>query len=105
MLNNDQAQNDAERGVSETVFAVDLPSTPFTASGGPTRINSAADLKDSSPPLPSSDEKPLATEKKVEVVTTTKEVASTPKRPAPSKPKWKRASRWVRFKLWFNTYR
>lgn len=105
MRDIDQTHNDAERGLAETVFAVDLPSPPATASEGPTRINSVADLKDSPPPLPSSDEKALANETKAEVVTATKEVSTVPKKPTPPKPKWKRASRWVRFKLWYNTYR
>lgn len=106
MANSEQALHDAERGVAEQVYAVDLPMPPsLTASEGPTRINSVADLKDLPPPLPTSDEKPLASEKKVETVTVAKEVSTAVKKPSPPKPKWKRASRWVRFKLWYNTYR
>ncbi|OCB85780.1 hypothetical protein A7U60_g7132 [Sanghuangporus baumii] len=104
-MNNDIALNDAERGVAENVYAVDLPPPPTSASEGPTRINSVADLKKLPPPLHSSDEKPLASEKKVETVVVTKEVSNAVKKPSPPKPKWKRASRWVRFKLWYNTYR
>lgn len=105
-MNSDQAHNDAERGVSEIVYAIDLPPPPPTGSEGPTRINSAADLKDLPPPLPSSDEKPFASEKKVDGLAVTKEmIPSAVKKPAASKAKWQRASRWVRFKLWYNTYR
>lgn len=104
-MSNDIALNDAERGVAENVYTVGLPPAPVPASEGPTRINSVADLKESPPPLPSSDEKPLASEKKTETVVVTKEVSNAPKKPSPPKPKWKRASRWVRFKLWYNTYR
>lgn len=104
-MSPEHAHDDAERGISEKVFAVDLPPPPISAaSEGPTRINSSADLKSESNALPSVDEKALL-EKKLEVVTTTKEVAPAKKKPGPPKPKWKRASRWVRFKLWYNTYR
>ena len=114
MSSTDQAHNDAERGVSEHVFAVELPPPPpITASEGPTRVNSSADLKDAAvpevppPPLTATDEKVVVDEKKVEVTTVVKREVPAPgaKKPAPPKPKWKRASRWVRFKLWYNTYR
>lgn len=115
MSSVDQAHNDAERGVAEAVYAVELP-PPMTASEGPTRVNSTLDLKDSAvpalpdvppPPLTAADEKVVIDEKKGEVSVVVKKEAATPgaKKPAPPKPKWKRASRWVRFKLWYNTYR
>lgn len=115
MSNVDQAHNDAERGVAEQVYAVELPPPPMTASEGPTRVNSSYDLKDTAvpalpdvppPPLTSADEKVVVDEKKGEVAVVKKDTpAPGAKKPAPSKPKWKRASRWVRFNLWYNTYR
>lgn len=111
MSNNVQALNDAERGVAENVFAVDLPPPTTTPpmSQATTRVNSVADLKANPPPLPTSD-LPLPDEKKVEAdaalaVVKKEASASNAKKPAPPKAKWKRASRWVRFNLWYNTYR
>ncbi|THH07540.1 hypothetical protein EW145_g3316 [Phellinidium pouzarii] len=103
MSDNIQAQNDAERGVADNVFAIDLSSPP-PPSEGPTRANSLKNMPP--PPLQSTDEKALVDEKKIGVVAVVKEVpAPAAKKPTPPKPKWKRASRWVRFKLWYNTYR
>ena len=113
MSNPTQALNDAERGVAENVFPVDLPPPATPMSGGTTRVNSLADLKmaqQSPPPLPIS-EKPLSDEKKAEVSVAVADVKKESsavdgkKKPAPAKPKWKRASKWVQFKLWYNTYR
>ena len=97
--------NDAERGIAENVFTVDLPPPPPLMSEGPTRVNSSVDLKQTDPPSLSivEKEKALDPEKKMDVAVTTKEKQQAPKK-AP-KFKFKRASRWVRFKLWYNTYR
>lgn len=113
MSNTIPALDDAERGVAENVFPVDLPPPATPMSGFTTRVNSVADMKAAQqsppPPFPLS-EKPLSDEKKADVAVAVAAVKkeSSPldgKKPAPAKPKWKRASRWVRFKLWYNTYR
>ena len=94
------AYNDAERGVSEDVYTVSLPPSSVTDSpkqdpqGPPS--NEKLDIQCATPP--SQDEKKAVAPPAI----------PAPKRegkPAPAKPKWKRASRWVRFKLWYNTYR
>ena len=102
----DNVVSDAERGVADNVFTVDLPPPPPPTSEGPTRVNSAIDLKQTDPPSLSVEEKEkalaLASEKKPDPPAS-KEKA--PKKAAPPKFKFKRASHWVRFKLWYNTYR
>lgn len=111
MSDNVQSLNDAELGVAEKVFAIDLPSPPPPAlSGATTRVNSSADLKPATVTDTTTNltDKPVLDEKKpAENAVVKKEAAASPaqKKPAPSKPKWKRASRWVRFRLWYNTYR
>lgn len=101
--------DDAERGLADLVlpppFAVAVPLP--AASGQTTRVNSAEDLKaradaDAPPPLPANEKAQLvlADEKRNLDL-----VAPKPAAPA-AKPKPKRrASRWTRFKLWYNTYR
>lgn len=104
-MSNSQALNDAENGVAENVFPVSLP-PPHPMSGDTTRVNSSTDLKaalELPPPLPLDEKAVLADEKKTEMAVPP--VKKDVPRPAASKAKWKRASRWTRFKLWYNTYR
>ncbi len=87
---------DAEAGLADTL----LPPNPslFSASGTTTRVNSTSDLSELKVVKVSSNEKvPYIAALPV----VTKKDSSSP----PSKPKRKRASRWIRFKLWYNTYR
>lgn len=108
-MSSNAALNDAEAGVAEKVYAVDLlpppPAHESANSGATTRVNSVQDLKALPPPLPI-DEKPLADVKKdADVKVSLPGTDGKPAAKKPSPPKWKRASRWVRFKLWYNTYR
>lgn len=113
-MSSNIALNDAEGGVSENVYAVDLPPPPpplsIAGSGATTRVNSHQDLRDLPPPpplpldeKPLADEKPFADEKKIDFTLKPASEKAPAKKPSPAK--WKRASRWVRFKLWYNTYR
>ncbi|TDL23046.1 hypothetical protein BD410DRAFT_787876 [Rickenella mellea] len=102
MSANDSANvalNDAERGLAENVFPVSLPEP--IPSAMTTRANSLADLKggDKKPEFP--DEKKSALPS---LPTPPLAVTAPAPAPAPRKPR-KKASRMVRFRLWYNTYR
>ena len=99
---------DAEQGIADIVLpAVSIALPPPAFSEATTRSNSSSDLKECPPSL-KGDEKTQA----VVIPVDEKKTAAPPAKPlqssgkpAPGKPKWKSASRWVRFKLWYNTYR
>ena len=103
------ALNDAEKGVADAV----LPPALNVQSGDVTRVNSVADFKSADEKRPAANDQlatvpPLPTLSKdksgalVTVAPSEKPAAEKPKSKPPPK---KRASRWVRFKIWYNTYR
>ncbi|OCH89871.1 hypothetical protein OBBRIDRAFT_793857 [Obba rivulosa] len=88
--------NDPEMGTMEAI--VSLPPAPAPAVT--TEKHPVLDLTENQ----SSDEKKLDLLTTTALVAVKKELAPAPKAPAVKKPA-RKVSRWIRFQLWFNTYR
>jgi hypothetical protein len=118
---------DIEKGDSEAVLPSDIEkkdpgsssssvaNVPISSSSSMTQVDYALPRTDSQAtkigdgvseekggPLTPAQEEKSTSQSPAKVVGTTDHLKS---KPAQFKVTWERASRWVRFKLWFNTYR
>ena len=114
-MDNIHSVDQAERGLAEVV----LPSYPASAyheDAIKTAVNSVTDLKTDEKKSSDADVKVTATavdEKQTSPQTEKNETSALPDvkkdasltKDSKPKPKRKRASKWIQFSLWYNTYR